>query len=234
MKKLAIILGALALFVVQPVAGQFVPTEMPAGWQAEETLYYRGLSGFNPIAYNAYTGPYQGAFVPSPGGPVFSMYCVDFSRQVQNGNSWAFTWQGVVSGNDFQVAFLASLFASQETSSFAAIHGAIWYLTDGQAGTSGLFSTHYGNNKSAIDPFLAMASNAWTAWNGGNWQAFNSDFNPAHWYFLTDPRSTADGGRQRFIAQSSYSVPEPGVIVLLLSGLLGVAFVARRRASQLS
>ena len=28
--------------------------------------------------------------------------------------------------------------------------------------------------------------------------------------------------------------PEPGVIVLLLSGLLGVAFVARRRASPLS
>lgn len=228
-KKLTLILGALALFVVQPVAGQWTPTEMPVAPWTETILNYEGLYGtidgvnYNPIAYGVYTGPYKGAFGADPTSSQFTMYCVDFSRTVSSGHSWSFDWGRWDGYVEFQVAFLASLFASEEVSvsDFAAIHGAIWYLTDGPGSDSEEFGFHNDN----IQLYVDQASDTWSLWESGD---YAGPFNPNHWYFLTD----VDGNRQRFVAQ--YSVPEPGIILLLLSGLLGVAFVARRRASQLS
>lgn len=218
MKKLAIILGALALFVVQPVAGQtFTPVDP---WRAPVTgdqLKYDGLYGnpFNPVAYGAYTGPYKGSFPGYPGSPQFTMYCVDFETNVIN-TAWTITVEQVApvhhGGTWHQVSFLASLFAVEDVSQFTAIHGAIWHLTSPtQFNLAGRSATV----RTAINSYLARDFLTFTDYH--------------NWYIL---RSDPQGTSQNFIVR--HSVPEPGVIVLLLSGLLGVAFVARRRSAQFS
>jgi hypothetical protein len=44
-------------------------------------------------SYNYYVSPYRGQFLSVPGQPVVDIFCVDFSREVTNGQQWtaAFT-----------------------------------------------------------------------------------------------------------------------------------------------
>jgi len=228
-KKLAIILGALALFVVQPVAGQFDTTRPALGEYAPTPFgdYLRwGGTYPNAPTFNGYvTGPYWGYFQDvnkTATSASFTLYCVDFANLVHQGSGgWTFSPQAVGSysgalTNIHQAAFLSSLFSETNRSEWAAIHGAIWYLTGGLA-------THYASFGHIVDSNRNLEI-AW--WNARGWN--NGGYDASNWYVLTPVSPSSQTMLVRV-----HSVPEPGVIVLLLSGLLGVAFVARRRASQL-
>jgi hypothetical protein len=212
-KKLTIILAALALFVAQPAAGQSEYPGLPQDGEQIRYITHSGVVGSftgtgTGLPGSYYVGPYLGAALSYPGSPQFTMYCVDFTTLVNtNAAGWTVNASQVEYGSTLhQAAYLASLFHSTNSNQWAAIHGAIWSLRG-----AGIAITD------PISHYIALAADNF------------SQVDHRDWFFLaSDPGSAS----QDFLVR--YSVPEPGIIVLLLSGLLGVAFVARRRASQLS
>jgi hypothetical protein len=219
-KKLAIFLGALALFAVQPAAGQIEYPGLPQDGDIVRYVTHSGVIGYVPGAGSYMVGPYTGAVLSYPGSPQFTMYCVDFSTLVSKAASgWEVNASQVAYGSDLhRAAYLASLFHSTATSKWATIHSAIWRLM----GATGITATL------AIQGYIDDAN------------ANFASVSHAGWYFLaSNPQSASQDFLVRFSAPEPSvtvisTVPEPGVIVLLLSGLLGVAFVARRRSTALS
>jgi hypothetical protein len=244
-KKLAIILGALALFVVQPVAGQDFPV-LPTGEHEIQYTGHSNVTGNYGWQGSYYVGTYFGNWVgPSNpgGGSAFTMYCVDFNGRLSQNQT--FSVNGIHVGdyvapsvsfngwtpNYIYAAYLASLFSPDNMNHWSAIHAAIWYFTDGVTLTDSRWAKDPDTYSSRADYVrLAEQSN----FDGGNWHLLI----PENWTReLRGPQMVL----VRFSAPEPEpsvtvisTVPEPGVIVLLLSGLLGVAFVARRRSAQLS
>jgi hypothetical protein len=230
-KKLTIILGALALFLVQPVAGQDFPV-LPTGNHKIQYTGNDGVRGRYTVG-TFFVGKYSGDYLgpPTPGNTsAFTMYCVDFHGRLTQGQTWDVqgSWVGHESEKYHKAAFLASLFNSSDYTigDWSAIHAAIWYFTDNVELTDKNWTKPPDFSGSVWDWHVAPYV---TAANEGF-----GDFDLSTWYLL-ESQSELNTRPQWVLVQSSpYSVPEPGVIVLLLSGLLGVAFVARRRASQIS
>jgi hypothetical protein len=150
-----------------------------------------------------------------------------------------------------QAAFLASLFSSyatfQDNSAFtygsnsqftsqkevySGIHAAIWsIMTDGFPNTIGGI-TNVVLAAAMADPFVNMAVSARTLGYTGLTTlgvGFNS-MNFDEWSVLTD---VVDPGKQEYLVQTTSVVPEPGTYVLLLSGLILLWGVARRRRGSL-
>ena len=231
MKKLTITLGALALLAVQPVAGQDFPV-LPTG---QHEIKYTGNDGVRgrytvgTFFVGKYFGEYIGHEPLSPGGTsAFTMYCVDFYGRLTGGQTWNVqgSWVGHELEKYHKAAFLASLFGGYSSSHWSAIHAAIWYITDNVVLTDKNWTKPSNFAGSVWDYHVASYVNAANEGFG--------DFDLSTWYLLQSQSDLNPRPQWVLVQSSPYSVPEPGVIVLLLSGLLGVAFVARRRTSQLS
>ena len=243
-RKSPLFLWALMLFVVQPVAGQ----DFPGLPQDGDQIRYVSNTGVHN--WGVYIGPYGGQAMNYPGQPSITMYCVDFGHYASTAPWSVFSTalDGSESmsqtrlGNDglanpyeryVQTAFLASLFGTvtPNATNWSPLHGAIWTITSPSFVSAK--GAPYGNAAS-WDYF--GASNNWTALTTSfatEWAAFD----PSGWYVLTD--MTAFGqtgaytglGRQEFLVYRNV-VPEPETYVLLLTGLLGIFFVARRRLKE--
>lgn len=187
---------------------------------AQEYLDFLGGSGVNG-GYGVQVGPYVGMFAGDPSTAQFSIYCVDYTHYAKD------QWVNVTSlGTSLdetrldnyakyqQAAYLASLFDTAPTSSWGAIHAAIWSITSGQV---------LGNDV-ARNQYLALASQ-----NGAS-------FSTAGWYVLSPLAANGgpyDGTGQEFLMRTRVSVPEPGAFLLLGSGLVLLAGFSHKRLTGL-
>jgi hypothetical protein len=244
MKKLAISLAVLFLFVAQPLAAQsWTSDDLPGAPANEGEIQYNGHYEDYIASVggkNVYVGPYYGSVSLAGGGTLSpaSLYCVDFAHTIRSGQSWNVYATRLVDGADLsntylgegvhpfwgsfttdwtnfnvykRAAYFAALFSQVEKSkaNWTAIHGTIWaWMNPDLLG---------------LDP--ENPANPW----GEEFEVLMADagdytFNPANWYILSD----VNGEGQEFLVR----VPEPGTLVLLLGGLLGIVILAHRRVRE--
>ena len=256
MRRLFAVFGLLAFLAVQPLAAQPLPTDAARepvdGDILDYTGNYKALSTApSPYEYGTVVGPYKGVLLSSPTTPAFTMYCVDFEHYVLGGSDgWEINASNLADGSDVsqtfgeslflktasqarldyqKAAFLSSLFATN-TSDWAGIHGAIWTLTRPGSGYKFTYSS------AAIDSWLGVVNTAYltsiaSGGAGSVWDGF--DFQ--NWHVMTPTGLNAEGGHvplsQEFLVHTAV-VPEPQTYILLLSGLVAIFFVARRRMKE--
>lgn len=181
-----------------------------------------------------YLGPYLARFA-QPTTASFSIYCVDYlhhaGSQTVNATSLASGQTDADMGNTRlgsgagsyatyqKAAYLSSLFASwsdygsDQRTVWSGLHAAIWEITT-PTQTLALGS---GSTATLRDSFITMADqNAGSFGNG--------------WYVLS---GAAGYDGQEFLIQTGTSVPEPGALLLIGSGLLMLLVVTWRRKVML-
>jgi len=241
-KKLAIVLWGLMLFAVQPVAGQFVPDQLATQPEGSVDVNFVGTNNAIDglaVAFGAVVGPYRGLV----DGFDATLYCVDFTHHVSNGNYWSAFATALNDGASTDVsatrlgnytiyrnaAFLASLYSvvTPTKANWTALQGGIWSLTNPTdfASVAGASAAQY-SLAALFDPTSGLLKDY--SGYAGRWETYD----PSSWSVLswTSSYGTTPDERQEFLVQST--VPEPETYVLLLSGLVMIFFVARRRMKE--
>lgn len=238
MKRVLIAAAALAL-VLQPVATEaqlLVPGPTPANQEYQTFVSGSGQGG----AYGVQVGPYTSTFASTPSN--FSVICVDFLHSASRSTGLVNTTR-VVSGGNFantrlgnfaqyqRAAYLSSLFDSWTTHQtvlgggfsqgnvWGGLHAAIW------SGTSGASGSLSANATAAMAYFNTLADqNA-------------ASFNSSAWYVLSEADVSLDsqysGQEFLMLTRNERSVPEPGTILLMITGLLLMVGANRRRLAEL-
>ena len=175
--------------------------------------------------FGVYVGPYVGNLVGDGFGP-FSIYCVDYRNMAGDMSpanisplSGPMTNTRIGTQTQYlQAAYLSSLFDSWEshaggygkTAVWSGLHAAIWGITsDVNVG---------GSNAATLDRrtyFMGLAAN----------QNNYGSVNPDEWFVITN--ADLDAGGQEFLVRRS--VPEPTTLLLMLTGLLLLVGVSRKR-----
>jgi len=179
---------------------------------ADVDMTFTGVNG--AAAFGYYVGPYYGTM---NGDPV-TLYCVDFANEVYFGESWQANvtplnggdlsntrYGGTPDGRQLyaEAAWLTTQYASNPNS-YGDIQATIWQLFDPNAP-----APSSGN-------WLQLAQENYTSLDLGYFDIL-TNLGPV----------TATGQVQEFIIDPA-PVPEPDSLVLLLSALLAVAFMARK------
>ena len=229
MKRTGIILLGATLLVAQPLMGQKL---VDPAFADGSTVTYT-FSGTENGRY----GPYIGTFSYLGNNPV-NIYCVDLYRaiapgyvitaSVSNLNTGTFTTGPLgYGGTNLQTdlkkaAWLSTQFWSQPTTEWQAIHEAIWSFTSGRAvtGTAATWA------QTATDNFAGYG-------NYSDWSLLRFESG----YPVNDPnislRQTQDMLVQSSsIAASTSVAPEPQTYILMVTGLIFLVFVGRRRLKE--
>lgn len=239
------------------VAALFAPAVSPVSAQDEisrplgtmEQFSFTGGSGVTATWGGVQVGPYRGILESDPTNPQLTLYCIDFAHGISSSYGTIDVWATGIGNptgnlgytrlgayNDFassltryrKAAFLSAQFSAYDVpgvteterrAAWSGLHAAIWYVM-----TPG-FSL-----LAEASPFLDDLADAMSGVGGDTrWTDFNFD----EWSVLTDKNANGEyGGVQEYLVRTTVT-PEPETYVLLLSGMLGVFVVARRRLREL-
>lgn len=261
MKRLGVLLFSL-LLVVQPLAAQGFPeTPVWPPPQNGDILQYQGTYGgpIGPYMGALNYGPAYVGFGPTftmyctdryhTAAPVGSSWMInasnldngaDLSNTRMDGATFLTPPVGVIPGYDtltrYRMAvWLATRFNAAGTN-WNGVQGAIWALLT-KDGDPGMFNTMGFNGTWAAATYLNdpdyWLQQVQTVFNGGQ-----PDLDYKWWYVMSDVNTwtTNQAGervegvhKQEFLV---HATPEPATYILLVSGLLAVGVVARRRAKD--
>lgn len=230
MKRAFFATVGLLVALQAPVAGQLYQGTPPSQAQFDFVGASPGVAG----TFGTYVGPYTGDFIGDAFGQ-FSIYCVDYLHYARDidlvnvsplSGSLANTRIGT-STQYTQAAYLSSLFESwgdysdggtySKQTVWSGLHAAIWGVTsdvsDVDLGTTG-------DTEVLRNTFLTMSADA------TNLASVDLD----EWFVITNVNlgsTNYDGTGQEFLARRS--VPEPATVFLLLTGLVMLVGVNRKR-----
>jgi hypothetical protein len=245
MKRLGIVLFGLIVALAQPLSAQDYAPDLQDG--TFFTYTFSQTSGIRADWNGINVGPQVGKVGHvawnSPTSPSFTLYCVDYDHTIWRGyqvNALVSTvGTGDISGTllgsagvdmaleRYQAAaWLASQFHTFGPASYSAIQTTIWAIT-----TQATLIPFWATETYMTDPdgtnWAEAVENAYLA----NW--YGMDF--GNWHVLTAYDRMGQGiiPRQEMLAQTQTVTPEPQTYVLLVSGLLFMAFFGRRRLKEM-
>jgi len=240
--RLSRFLVALALLV-----GTMLPATAQAQFTSPQGVKYLGHSawGITKTKYGVYIGPYslelQSGLEGSPGKMTIDAFCVDFENYVAA--SWTANINNVNTGDltetrffqrygDIAIteqryraaAWLAGQMNPGNSDSWWKYHGAVWaMMSTGPAP----------DTFNSVDKFYNPFKNSLGDWGEGQVTDLVADavnnhgnFSATGWSVIT-PTGTPNS--QEFITHYNV-VPEPGVVILLATGLVVMGAVAYMRS----
>jgi hypothetical protein len=164
---------------------------------------------FNGAVGGSYNGVYTYPYNVSVDGQNQLLMCVGFNEHIVDGETWQATVESIVGTHDQELAWL--FLQAEQTSDFgvkAEINAAAWALNEGS-------------------PQLDEAAQFWLS------QAISQNFTDGEFqnvvkYMPIDGTQSWQGEMpQEFLGDAS--VPEPGTLMMLGTGALGVAGIVRRK-----
>ncbi len=236
--RFTLALAAAALFVAPGSASAQLFLGANSSAPVVASIGPRAITAtFNGAPGTVDVGPFSMAFGGIFGSAIQEIVCVDLNNYFDDGQAYtarltllsssdadlaARTRQGLTLGNAVasrlsyvKMAWLADRFASQPTTAWAGIQGAIWNVG---TGTTPLGGTTNPDVQFWLDQLSA---------------ADLSSVNTSAWAVVTDESVTgAEGGAQEFLVRADV-VPEPSTYALMLTGFAGLVLFSRRRRAVL-
>jgi hypothetical protein len=234
MMRFALAIAAAALVISPSTSAAQLTVSANANAPVIASIGSRAVfATFNGDPGSTHVGPFSMTFGGIFGSAIQDIVCVDLHNFFFDGQAYTArltllssgdadlisrTRRGLTLGDAastrqsyLQMAWLADQFASQPTTSWAGIQGAIWH-----AGTG---ATPFGGTTNPDVQF----------WLDQLSSADLSTVNASAWVVVTDDAVTGpNGGAQEFLVRSNV-VPEPSTYALMLTGFAGLVMVSRRR-----
>jgi hypothetical protein len=175
-------------------------------------------------------GASNGTYAISPyylsinGAAPIDAFCVDFNHESYIGASWTAnvslvsgsTFENTYQGNQtayLEMGYLASIYKTAIAAEQVYIQQAIWDISVGNNGTP---------------PYTDESTKVWISQAMTNYNTWTT----SGWVILTDTQGITTG-TQEFLTQGPVATPEPGTIMLLGSGILGIYGFSRKKRTQL-
>lgn len=155
-------------------------------------------------------------------GTTEAAYCIDFNHWIVSGESWVanttldsgptYTSTYLKNQNSYlEMGWLVSQYASASPTDQRSIQQAIWDISAG----SNIYS-----DSGTLKWYGLAAAN------------YNTNWGASGWTILTDANPGICSA-QEFLIQTPVATPEPGTIMLLGSGILGVYGFSRKKRTLL-
>lgn len=171
--------------------------------------------------YGYYVGPFSGTVTSNPTLPTIDLFCVDILNSITWGYQWTAnvtslalssipnTRQGTAALNNYRkAAWLTTQYSVTSTNQWAGIQAAAWNLLNPGSPNGGTPETYWLNQANSF-----QTSSGWSSYDWGQ-------------FYVLTPVGAAGlkkgGGTQEFITTSPFVTPEPGTLLLLATGLVGM------------